>query len=63
MVAEMNNMSLLESIMRSRENKLPRLLVYGQEGTGKPTFTTGTPSPVFVQTEDEYHLDRQCNSN
>ena len=49
---KMNNMSLLESITRGREGKPPRLLVYGQEGTGKSTFAAGAPSPVFVQTED-----------
>ena len=49
---KMNNMSMLESITRGRESKPPRLLVYGQEGTGKSTFAAGAPSPVFVQTED-----------
>ena len=49
---KMNNMSMLESITRGREGKPPRLLVYGQEGTGKSTFAAGAPSPVFVQTED-----------
>ena len=48
----MNNMSLLESITRGREGKPPRLLVYGQEGTGKSIFAAGAPSSVFVQTED-----------
>ena len=49
---KMNNMSMLESITRGRESKPPRLLVYGQEGTGKSTFAAGARSPVFVQTED-----------
>ena len=45
-------MSLLENITRGRENKPPRLFVYGQEGVGKSTLGAAAPNPVFVQTED-----------
>lgn len=45
-------MSLLESITRGKENKPPRLLIYGQEGCGKSTYASNAPNPVFIQTED-----------
>lgn len=45
-------MSLLETIALGRENKPPRLFVYGQEGVGKSSFGAAAPNPVFVQTED-----------
>ena len=45
-------MSLLESITRGKENKPPRLFVYGQEGVGKTSLAASAPNPVFVQTED-----------
>ena len=44
-------MSLLESITRGKENKPPRLFVYGQEGVGKTSLAASAPNPVFVQTE------------
>ena len=45
-------MSLLESITRGKENKPPRLFVYGQEGVGKTSLAASAPNPIFVQTED-----------
>ena len=45
-------MSLLENIQTGRENKPPRLMVYGQEGVGKSTLGASAPDAIFVQTED-----------
>ena len=45
-------MSMLESIQSGRENKPPRLMIYGQEGVGKSTFGASAPGAIFVQTED-----------
>ncbi|MBQ6470735.1 MAG: AAA family ATPase, partial [Victivallales bacterium] len=45
-------MSLLSTITKGRENKPPRLFVYGQEGVGKSLFSASAPNPIFVQTED-----------
>ncbi len=45
-------MSMLESIQTGRENRPPRLMVYGQEGVGKSTLGASAPDAIFVQTED-----------
>ena len=45
-------MSMLESIQTGRENKPPRLMIYGQEGVGKSTLGATAPDAIFVQTED-----------
>ena len=45
-------MSLLESIKSGRDNKPPRLVIYGQEGIGKSTIGANAPMSIFVQTED-----------
>jgi len=45
-------MSLLESIVKGKETKPPRLMLYGGEGIGKSTFGASAPSPIFLQTED-----------
>ncbi|MCQ2404275.1 MAG: ATP-binding protein [Lentisphaeria bacterium] len=45
-------MSLLESITRGKENKPPRIFLYGQEGVGKSCTAAQAPNPVFIQTED-----------
>lgn len=45
-------MSLLENIQSGRENKPPRLMIYGQEGVGKSTLGATAPDAIFVQTED-----------
>ncbi len=45
-------MSMLESIQSGRENKPPRIMIYGSEGVGKSTFGASAPNAIFVQTED-----------
>ena len=45
-------MSMLENIKRGKENRPPRLFIYGQEGVGKSTIGAAAPNPIFVQTED-----------
>lgn len=45
-------MSLLETIQSGRENRPPRIMIYGQEGCGKSTWASHAPKPVFIQTED-----------
>jgi hypothetical protein len=45
-------MSLLESITTGRENRPPRMIIYGQEGIGKSTIGSCAPNPIFIQTED-----------
>ena len=45
-------MNMLESIQTGRENRPPRLMVYGQEGVGKSTLGASAPDAIFVQTED-----------
>lgn len=49
---ETNIMALLDNITRGKENRPPRLFIYGQEGVGKSTIGAAAPNPVFVQTED-----------
>ena len=45
-------MGMLETIQSGRENKPPRLMIYGSEGVGKSTFAASAPNPIFIQTED-----------
>ena len=45
-------MGMLDNIQTGRENKPPRIVVYGQEGVGKSTFGASSPDPIFIQTED-----------
>ena len=45
-------MSLLETIQSGRENRPPRIMIYGSEGIGKSTFGANAPAPIFIQTED-----------
>ena len=45
-------MGMLEHIQTGRENKPPRIMLYGQEGVGKSTFGASAPAPIFIQTED-----------
>nr|DAG83155.1 MAG TPA: AAA domain protein [Caudoviricetes sp.] len=45
-------MSMLESIQSGRENKPPRIMIYGSEGVGKSTFGASAPNAIFIQTED-----------
>jgi len=43
---------MLDSIQSGRENKPPRIMIYGSEGVGKSTFGASAPNAIFVQTED-----------
>ena len=45
-------MGMLETIQSGRENRPPRIMIYGSEGVGKSTFGASAPSPIFIQTED-----------
>lgn len=45
-------MGLLDSIQSGKENKPPRIMIYGSEGVGKSTFGASAPDAVFVQIED-----------
>lgn len=38
--------------LQKNSPKAPRIIVYGDSGTGKTTFGACAPSPVFIQTED-----------
>ena len=40
---------MLESIQTGRENRPPRLMVYGQEGVGKSTLGASAPDAIFIQ--------------
>ena len=42
----------LQSIVRNREMKPPRIMVYGPHGLGKTTFGASAPKPIFIPTED-----------
>ena len=45
-------MGMLDTIQSGRENRPPRIMIYGSEGVGKSTFAASAPNPVFIQTED-----------
>jgi len=45
-------MSLMTQVHTGRRHSPPRLLVYGVEGIGKSTLAAGSPSPIFIPTED-----------
>lgn len=42
----------LQAIVRNREIKPPRIMLYGPHGLGKTTFGAGAPKPIFIPTED-----------
>lgn len=42
----------LKSIRKNEALAAPRIMVYGVEGIGKSTFAAGSPSPIFILTED-----------
>ncbi|WOO40546.1 ATP-binding protein [Rubellicoccus peritrichatus] len=45
-------------IIKGKQNKAQRIVVYGPEGIGKSTFGSKFPNPVFIDTEDSTdHLD------
>jgi len=45
-------MNLLDSVIHGKTPKAPKLVIYGYEGTGKSTWASHAPNPIFVQTED-----------
>lgn len=45
-------MSLLDSVIKGRTPKAPRVMIYGYEGVGKSTWAASAPNPIFIQTED-----------
>ena len=45
-------MGMLDNIQTGKENKPPRIMIYGSEGVGKSTFGASAPNAVFIQTED-----------
>ncbi len=42
----------LQSIVKNREMKPPRIMVYGPHGLGKTTFGANAPKPILIPTED-----------
>lgn len=42
----------LASVIRGKQVRPPRLVIYGAEGVGKSTFGAGCPSPILIPTED-----------
>jgi hypothetical protein len=42
----------LADVKKTRRTLPPRTVIYGPHKVGKSTFAAGSPSPVFVQTED-----------
>ncbi len=42
----------LSQIRRTSGISPPRFVIYGENGLGKSTFATQTPSPIFIMTED-----------
>ena len=45
-------MSMIENIHHGRRQTPPRLMIYGQEGLGKSSFSAQAPAPIFIPTED-----------
>ena len=43
-------MGMLETIQSGRENRPPRIMIYGSEGVGKSTFGASAPGAIFIQT-------------
>jgi Cdc6-like AAA superfamily ATPase len=39
-------------VERERRNLPPRVVIYGDHGTGKTTLAASAPDPIFVQAED-----------
>ena len=39
-------MGMLENIQTGRENKPPRIMIYGSEGVGKSTFGASAPNAI-----------------
>ena len=45
-------MAISLASLQKNSPKAPRVVIYGDAGTGKTTFGACAPSPVFLQTED-----------
>jgi hypothetical protein len=45
-------MKLLDAIQKGKDQRPPRILLFGTEGVGKSTLAAQTPSPIFISTED-----------
>jgi len=45
-------MGMLDNVQSGKEQKPPRIMIYGSEGVGKSTFGACAPNAIFVQTED-----------
>lgn len=45
-------MASLSEIKKGRQNKPPRIIIYGLEGLGKSTWASQAPNPIFIPTED-----------
>lgn len=45
-------MSRLKTIQRTRKNRPPFMVIYGDHGIGKTTFGASAPNPIFIATED-----------
>lgn len=55
-------MSLLESITKGKENKPPRLLIYGTGGVGKSTHAAAPPTPYSSRPRTGWMKSTQPNS-
>jgi len=42
----------LSNLIRGKQPKPPRVVLYAGHGIGKSTFAASAPSPIFIQTED-----------
>ena len=42
----------LSSLVRGKQTKPLRLLIFGVEGIGKSSFAAGAPNPIFIEVED-----------
>jgi len=48
----------LGAVVKGKQSKAWRILLYGTEGVGKSTFASQCPSPIFLGAEDgTAHLD------
>ncbi len=45
-------MNVLNSVRSGREQRPPRIMIYGSEGVGKSTYGANAPNAIFIQTED-----------
>jgi hypothetical protein len=45
-------MKMLETIQKGKEQRPPRILLFGTEGIGKSSLAAQTPMPIFISTED-----------